>query len=487
MAQDIANLMIAAPMLVDETTLAQWVMEAVDEGQFDRAKSDLRTLIGFAPEFHMLEELLPVLESLDDDDAERAFFQLTEETTHTSGLWDKLHRIVANKLENQGHAVLAAAAWSGWRDQHGRPEVIRLLRKLGMEQQDLRRQVRRLSFEHYKARAEADPRDAVAWEKLAVKLRRSGNDRDALRCAERALQVDPSRRVAVNLISRVLLEKGRPKDVVKHLERIAQLNPEEAWPWFELAKAYQNQLRDGLGAVIAMRSAYELQPKNREAAEGLRELLRNARKWQELAKHLESMADHTLDARELAEIFEELGHVYAARLESPHDAVEARRQAAQFRDVPSVCVFYWNTLEQEPDAAFWDEAEAFFRVNECWSDLAEILMRKIEGRSLEQSLPKLYEELMLLYSLRLDNPDWQRLVRALADHVEDVRDDDVRERLAESLRLCRETYAQLPSLKAESDDTDDGENSLLVNAVLFVGVFVGSVVVLLLAAWLLLG
>jgi hypothetical protein len=168
-----------------------------------------------------------------------------------------------------------------------------------------------------------------------------------------------------------------------------------------------------LAAFIA---AVRRDPADVQAAEDLRQLLRRLARWQDLADHLEVMMQHTMLRAEQAALHDELADVLATRLESPLEAVNLRKRAEWWRDGAAVAAYYWQNLSVSPDDSHaWDEAEEFFRVNEMWDELAQLLQKRIRMFA-EPLRQPLYDEIVDAYKQMLP-PRWDELRRFIEAEI----------------------------------------------------------------------
>lgn len=137
----------------------------------------------------------------------------------------------------------------------------------------------------------AMPRDARAWALKANALNRIANQRkewhytqEALKCAEKAIELDDKNDLAFTNRSWALIDLGRIEEGLKSSEHALELNPRNVFAWYNKAWAHYLASDKEL-ALNACERALDLEPGNRIVRKGL-EMLTNG----DIPEHLRKFA-----------------------------------------------------------------------------------------------------------------------------------------------------------------------------------------------------
>ncbi len=450
----------------------QHILATLERRDFRGAAEQLSSLVQVFPDLEpVAEELYPALDALHRGAPAEAFFRLSQETRYDSRTEDRLLEITAEDLERTNHELLAAAAWWATRDLRGRQKATQILGRLGIDTTVLQGRVRKLAIEHYRKRIQADPDDARAWEQLAKNQLDSGDTNGAYESGTRATTLDVTRAEAAGVVARILASEGRTEEATAWIESNMTANPGEAWPWLLLA-----ELRAPIAiesAIQAANRALELAPTHSDALALQRRLLRQDQRWPELADLLEQMIGQTLKMSELSELHAELGELLVKRLNHPIEGLAATQRSDWFRDRPAVLAWYWQSLaEGQDDPAVWEEVEEFFYVNELWTELARLLVKKAEHCSNEDLLPVM-DELALVYAM--EPAGTESLFYVLRTQISRARDPQLRAQLEQRLQNAE----QRPIARSPTPSAPKNTVGVLLAVIAACGI-VGAVVAALL-------
>jgi len=127
---------------------------------------------------------------------------------------------------------------------------------------------------------------AEIWTSTAVKLLQKRNFEIALKCFEEAVAIEPGNKEMIGSIGSALSEHGRHQDALKYAEKFIQMDTQNAWGWnlkgFCLVKLGKQE-----EALICCKKAVEIDPKWESARNNLAGIYYINGDYEELALHSE--------------------------------------------------------------------------------------------------------------------------------------------------------------------------------------------------------
>jgi len=257
---------------------------------------------------------------------------------------------------------------------------------------------------------------AAEFEARARILADNGQVDDALEALQAAIDRDPQSISAATFACELLHGLGQPEVAINLMQELALRNPGQLWPFALISQVCANMLEDAGDPTAAhlIEEGRQITKVQDEAValDTVRKLLRRLGLWQELARHLDFQIQLSVKIMEQIELHDELAEVLASKLSDPLAARDARNRAIEFRDVPNLVASYWKNIEEHADDPLaWNEAEAFFRANELWGDLAVLLENSIEGSSVEDAI-QTFDDLFRVYE-EIPDPRWSKLLESM--------------------------------------------------------------------------
>jgi len=229
-------------------------------------------------------------------------------------------------------------------------------------------------------------------------------------------------------LEKINREEGAWTDLVEVLEHKAGLleDPQEVLAaTLEAARLADRQMGDQQRAEQLYRRALDLQPSSDEAIEGLSVLLRNSKRYSELAELLVSAASDEPDPKAAASLWAQVGEIRAKNLND----VEGSNQALEL----AVDLDPSNRANAERLLALYREREQYHRVVELiarleednwegeelvnlWLERAQVLHEKLDDKpgaieSYQQALeidPDQLQAHRALADLYVETQDWQQ-------------------------------------------------------------------------------
>lgn len=200
------------------------------------------------------------------DEAERQFLQILQTAPAHLGALNLLAQIRFEAGElNEAESLLrrAAAADPRLADTH-----FNLGRVLGAKRK------RDEEIAAYRAAVAANPRHANALAHLAGALAAVVQPAEALKIADQALAIDTRHPVALFNRSTALRQLGRRDEAVQSLRRAVEAAPDFLGAHCSLGQCLMER-GEAEDAVVAFRRALAIDPRNREAADGLAQAMRS--------------------------------------------------------------------------------------------------------------------------------------------------------------------------------------------------------------------
>ncbi|HYG66464.1 MAG TPA: tetratricopeptide repeat protein, partial [Anaeromyxobacteraceae bacterium] len=198
---------------------------------------------------------------------------------------------------------------------------------------------------------------------LAEVLLRAGQKSEAIEQAKRAFDIEPHAAESLVRLEELFRAAGAGADAVRAAEARAALlaeqgGPAEAVPaWLAVADLWRHQRRPD-AAAAALEKVLELDPPNRIAYDGLRELHAAAGNWRAFARVCDVYAPHLVDPAERVAVLKEVAAIHEKRL--------GQKEMAFL----SVC----RVLAEAPaDPEALADAERLAAEGESWEELADVL------------------------------------------------------------------------------------------------------------------
>jgi tetratricopeptide (TPR) repeat protein len=154
---------------------------------------------------------------------------------------------------------------------------------------------------------------------LAEVLVRAGSKQEAIDQAKRAFDIEPHEVEDLARIEEIFRAAGAAADGVRAAEARAALlaergGPAEAVPaWLAVADLWRTHKRPD-GAAAALEKVLELDPANRTAYDGLRELHSAAGNWRAFARTCDVFGPHLVDPAEKLAVLKEVAGVHEKKL-----------------------------------------------------------------------------------------------------------------------------------------------------------------------------
>lgn len=258
----------------------------------------------------VLQEELGAISAVEERVAvltERALLQLDRLADLEGARADLLR---AHKMDPDDPLVEAALA-----------EVFRRTRELDQLEQLLRRQARRCEHPELVS--------GIQSEMARIREQHFNDTEGAATLYRTALNTCPSNLHALQALLRTARINRDYPAVARLCEAMAEVTagPAAAAALWSAARIYRDRLRNADLACGALEQACEHAPEDRALLVELADLYERGKKWEPLARALESAANLSGDTAESAVLFARLGQVRLQRLHDPEGAIEALRQA----------------------------------------------------------------------------------------------------------------------------------------------------------------
>lgn len=174
----------------------------------------------------------------------------------------------------------------------------------------------------------------------------------------------------------------------------------------EVARIYEQEIGDLGKAFTAILAAVAEDPASAALLEEMDRLAEATEQWSDLVSALNTIAPDVQDKELAARLWLKLGRVYYERLDRPDYAV------------PSL----WHGLEKNPKLAdAWDELATIYKQKEQWTDLASVIIKRLDTTEDKQERIFFLLELGDLYEARLGNANearirYEEVLRLEPDH-----------------------------------------------------------------------
>ncbi len=263
-----------------------------------------------------------------------------------------------------------------------------------------------------KARQDTRDRDQerryLEWE-AALKWRKLGDSEAAEKLYRRIKSIDPRNEPALLFYEEFTREKGDFRKLHSILSTRQSLAPESQKGRIlkQMAELARDQLNSPDRAIDALKKVLVLDPGDEEAFTQLSDLLEDTRRWHAVIEHYSSKVDRLLDhdvARKL-ELLERIRDIYASKEKQP---------------VPEMVVTTYRRMLQI-DPTHGESIEAlgeYYRKNNRWGELTEVLERKVELESDASAQVALHKEIAQILI------EYQHQEAAAVPHLEQVVDYD---------------------------------------------------------------
>ena len=184
---------------------------------------------------------------------------------------------------------------------------------------------------------------------------------------QRVLDVRGEDPEALNALGDIFASQGNWRDLVDVLEREAAIVEDDSFRvrvFSDLARVWYEKLERERNAIENWERVLDIDPSSTYALFNIAEIQRAGGQSRERADTLHRVIDvgaATLEDADLVSVYLQLGHIYGAELDQPHDAVEA----------------YANVLKIDPahfDAL--DAMELIHRAEEAWEDAIGVMEQR---------------------------------------------------------------------------------------------------------------
>ncbi|MCX7808463.1 MAG: tetratricopeptide repeat protein, partial [Deltaproteobacteria bacterium] len=160
-----------------------------------------------------------------------------------------------------------------------------------------------------------------------------------LRDLERAIDaylnvtaIDPDNTKALDALARLYEQRGEDAQALEIMNRLVDLLSEPSAIVslrYRMGRLLEERLGDRFGAIEQYERAIDIDPGHLPSLEALRRLYLASGDWLAAAKTLEQEIAHQKQARVVARLWVELGHLYEQRLDEPEKALECYQKALE--------------------------------------------------------------------------------------------------------------------------------------------------------------
>lgn len=245
-----------------------------------------------------------------------AFFALEEEFDDETSLDPLFYEALGRELEALGEKELAVFAYE--RVPTVKHEALRLQEELGLDRDTLIKVRCLRAVDHYREKSQKDPSDALAWERQAANLYLLKDKETAILTAQKAMDLDPTRRDAMAILIDSLKELGREEEARKWTEKILDKRPNDSWLHSKLANILQEFPEDQDLALAHCEKALQLDPKNSYSRFLRRNILRDAGRTEDLMKAVKDDLLHETRPEEQAELRQILMSIQQKQVKHDH-------------------------------------------------------------------------------------------------------------------------------------------------------------------------
>jgi len=211
--------------------------------------------------------------------------------------------------------------------------VVNLKKEFELDDMELLERRIPAACKYYRKRVKELPDDADSWAELADWLSEDGQNREALKCAWKALELDPATRSAGNTVAALLTELEGPEACRNKLERLCEKYPKLAWPWEELSELHKKNFADKNAALEFAKEALEREPRNEDIQTRIEDLLAEMERWEDLAKFLSQIQEYQKNLWDEARVLERLADVLAEQLKRTKKAQQVRKEADRLKEI----------------------------------------------------------------------------------------------------------------------------------------------------------
>jgi tetratricopeptide (TPR) repeat protein len=210
---------------------------------------------------------------------------------------------------------------------------------------------------------------------------------------KRVLEVDNVNADALDALEAIYRAKMEVEPLMGVLEKKAELildvDARKA-VLREMADLAENTLRDPAAAARAWKAIAELDESDREAQDALIRLYESAEQWEELVDALNSKSRFVDDSETLTTLKHRAGQVLMEKLEDTDRAIEV----------------YKDALDHEPqDSLAMDALENIYAGREEWTEVQDILLRRMAGVDEERARVPIYVKLAALAEEKFENTE----------------------------------------------------------------------------------
>lgn len=289
-------------------------------------------------------------------------------------------------------------------------------------------------------RAPADDKQhrlAVLRDIAEIYRDRTRSDTALVTVLNQILQFDERDVQAVRELCRVYESLQRWRDLLVHQQKLADLSPdrdEKLTLLRSAGKRWMEQFQNVQNATEAYEAIFKIDPQDEDARSRLRELYNRRRVWPQLYALYEKEVELVDDAQKLA-LYVEMAKLASERLDRSADAI----------------ALYKRVLAIDPEApGIMDALEKQAERDKDFATVAEVLERRVETATDENTKITVLQKLGAVYSDRLNDPRraagaWRRVLDIHPGHSKALR-------VLRDAYLAAEDYDGLTELYAQNDD-----------------------------------
>jgi golgin subfamily B member 1 len=173
------------------------------------------------------------------------------------------------------------------------------------------------------------PETLAALERIGIAHMRAGNPAKAIEPLEKALTIEPRRRVVLEALVEAAKAAGDDDAVVRHTQALLSVTEdrEKKRELLEhVATIHHERRKDPQRAIAAYMAALEIWPDERSIMHRLLELLSETRQWKQSVALLLKLAEQTEDEYR-APYYVAAGNILAEELNAPGEAVDVYERA----------------------------------------------------------------------------------------------------------------------------------------------------------------
>jgi tetratricopeptide (TPR) repeat protein len=233
-------------------------------------------------------------------------------------------------------------------------------------------------------------------QQLAEVLLQANRKEEAVEQAKRALDLEPHTASDLLRMEEIFRSAGATLDVIRVTEARAEIlssegnNVDSVAAWFAAADLWRQQMKKRDGAANALEKVLQLEPANRTAYEGLRDIYAQGGNWREFTRVSDLFAPNIVDKKEKLALLRELGDTHERKLGQKEMAFLA----------------YCRAFGEEPtDVQIAATIGRLAEETGAWEELCDVYEQVAEEEAPGPVRIALLLELGKMQDTRLDDPD----------------------------------------------------------------------------------